>query len=77
MNRNLTDRQLQLLEMAQKGMKNRDIALKLGLAEKSIKTYFGHIYQRLGVRNKKELLSMYQSGTMLVHTRILQTKIKV
>jgi LuxR family maltose regulon positive regulatory protein len=47
---NLTNNELKILGMAAHGLRNREIASKLGMTEGSIKWYMQQIYDKLGTR---------------------------
>ena len=48
----LTPRGVQILELAERGLSNDQIARELDLTEHTIKIHFGRIFKRLGVRNR-------------------------
>ncbi|MBC3918829.1 response regulator transcription factor [Undibacterium sp. CY18W] len=52
----LTARQLDVLLMLEKGMTNRDIALQLGLAEKTVKNHVTALLNGLGVINRLQAI---------------------
>ncbi|MFZ6758015.1 response regulator [Undibacterium sp. Ji50W] len=52
----LTARQLDVLLMLEKGMTNRDIALQLGLAEKTVKNHVTALLNGLGVVNRLQAI---------------------
>jgi DNA-binding CsgD family transcriptional regulator len=52
----LTHRELQVAEHAAQGQSNKQIADQLGLSENTIKNYLFHIFEKLGVSNRFELL---------------------
>lgn len=54
----LTEREKEIANLAAQGMKNRDIAGKLGLAEITIKKTLSHVYRKLHIRNKSELMGL-------------------
>jgi DNA-binding NarL/FixJ family response regulator len=47
-----TEREREILEMLARGMSARAIAERLGISERTVNTHVGHIYRRLGVRNR-------------------------
>ena len=50
----LTPRERQVLELIVEGCTNRQIANELGISEKTVKTHCGHLFQRLGVRDRTQ-----------------------
>lgn len=52
----LTHRELQVAEHAAQGQSNKQIADQLGLSEHTIKNYLFHVFEKLGVSNRFELL---------------------
>lgn len=56
----LTDRERQILELLATGLKNKEIAEKLFLSEKTIKHYMTNILQKLHVRNRVEAAVLAQ-----------------
>lgn len=54
----LTPREREIIEQILKGYTNRDIAARLYISENTLKTHLKHIYQKFGVAQKRELLSM-------------------
>lgn len=58
----LTDRETQILERLSAGMTNKEIALDLGLREKTVKHYMTNILQKLQVRNRVEAALIAQKA---------------
>jgi two-component system NarL family response regulator len=58
LSRPLSARELQVLELVQKGQSNRQIAEGLDLAERTVAMYMGHILDKLGVRSRTEAVSV-------------------
>jgi len=54
----VTGRQMDILFMVLAGMTNREIALKTGLAEKTVENHILHVYNKLGIDNKIELYNL-------------------
>jgi two-component system nitrate/nitrite response regulator NarL len=52
----LSPRELQVAERAAQGESNKQIADRLGLSEHTIKNYLFHVFEKLGVSNRFELL---------------------
>jgi DNA-binding NarL/FixJ family response regulator len=54
----LTRREGQLITLLAQGLKNKELAYKLGLAEGTVKVYFSRLFKRLGVNDRFQL-SLY------------------
>jgi two-component system nitrate/nitrite response regulator NarL len=52
----LTERELQVVQCAAKGMTNKIIAAELGLSEHTVKNYLFRSFEKIGVSNRVELL---------------------
>jgi two-component system, NarL family, response regulator LiaR len=50
----LTPREREVLVLIGRGFANKRIALELGLAEKTVKTYVGHVLAKLGVSDRTQ-----------------------
>jgi two-component system, NarL family, response regulator LiaR len=50
----LTPREREVLVLIGRGYANKRIALELGLAEKTVKTYVGHVLAKLGVSDRTQ-----------------------
>ena len=51
----LNSRELQVAELVSTGLRNREIAARLGTSEAMVKLYLHKAYQKLGVSNRTEL----------------------
>ncbi|MCL4401362.1 MAG: response regulator transcription factor [Acidobacteria bacterium] len=49
---NLTGRELQVLELVEKGLRNKDIAQVLGIQAGTVKIHMKHIFEKTGVRGR-------------------------
>jgi DNA-binding NarL/FixJ family response regulator len=49
---NLTSRELQVVELIEQGLKNRDIAAKLGIRPGTVKIHLKHIFEKTGIRGR-------------------------
>lgn len=59
----LTERELQVFDLAAKGHSNAEIGEKLFLSESTIKTHFGQVLAKLGVRDRVQVvIYAYESG---------------
>lgn len=52
----LSDRELQVYEMLSQGLRNKAIAERLGISQKTISTYKARLMEKLGVRTTPELI---------------------
>ena len=51
----LAPRERQLIRFVREGLRNREIAQKLGVTEGTVKTYLHAVFEKLGVTNRTEL----------------------
>jgi len=51
----LTGREVEVLRLVGAGMRNKEIAARLFISEKTVKTHLTHIYQRLGLEDRVEV----------------------
>jgi DNA-binding NarL/FixJ family response regulator len=49
---NLTTRELQVVELVERGLKNRDIGLQLGIRPGTVKIHLKHIFEKTGIRGR-------------------------
>ncbi|MBX3202770.1 MAG: response regulator transcription factor [Labilithrix sp.] len=54
----LTARSVQLVQLASRGLTNREIGERLTLSEATVKTYMHALFRELGVRNRAELVAL-------------------
>jgi DNA-binding NarL/FixJ family response regulator len=50
----LTPRERQILALVARGLANKQIAGRLGISEKTVKTHLGSAFQRLGVSDRTQ-----------------------
>ena len=55
---NLSDRQLELLQLAARGFNTDDIATNLGISIDGVKKHFSSLFQKLGVANRSEAVAI-------------------
>lgn len=61
----LTPRELELATLVVSGLRNRDVATRLGISEGTAKLHLYNVYKKLGVANRVELvLRMRNAGLM-------------
>lgn len=53
----LTDREMDVLALVDRGMKNKEIALELDISVNTVKRHLDNIYAKLNVNSKAELIS--------------------
>lgn len=54
----LTDRELEVLHAAARGERNKEIAFKLGITERTVKAHLASIYQKFGVDSKASAVAI-------------------
>lgn len=54
-------RQRRVIELVAQGLKNREIAIELGIAEPVVRKYLREIYAKIGASNRVELALWYWS----------------
>ncbi|HEY5262413.1 MAG TPA: response regulator transcription factor, partial [Solirubrobacteraceae bacterium] len=52
----LTPRELEILELVANGLSNGDIAQRLGLCDKTVKSHLSHLFSKLAVRDRAQLV---------------------
>jgi DNA-binding NarL/FixJ family response regulator len=60
-NRKPSPRQQLIIELVAEGLKNRDIAGKLGIDAHVVRNYLGIIYDKIGLSNRVELALWYEA----------------
>jgi DNA-binding NarL/FixJ family response regulator len=60
----LTQRETEVVDGVGRGLRNREIALALGVSEKTVKTHLNNVFAKLGVRSRTALAlwAMDQAG---------------
>jgi len=58
----LSRREVQVAEHAAQGESNKQIADRLGLSEHTVKNYLFHVFEKLGVSNRMELLLLFKGS---------------
>jgi len=58
----LSRREVEVAEHAAQGESNKQIADRLGLSEHTVKNYLFHVFEKLGVSNRMELLLLFRNS---------------
>jgi DNA-binding CsgD family transcriptional regulator len=53
--RGITDREWQIVDLVLSGLSNAEIAVRLGISERTVEAHCVHVYNKAGVRNRREL----------------------
>jgi len=62
---NLTGREQQLVRLAAGGLRNREIAKRLGISEGTVKIHLHRVYRKLGIRGRMQLVAIAQSRGLI------------
>lgn len=57
-NLNLTDRELEVLKSVARGQRSKEIALQLGISERTVKAHLASIYSKLGVDSRAAAIAV-------------------
>jgi DNA-binding NarL/FixJ family response regulator len=52
----LTDREIEILRLAARGLRNKDIARELSLSTRTVEGHFSHLFAKLGVSSRTEAI---------------------
>jgi DNA-binding CsgD family transcriptional regulator len=58
----LSTREREVVDLVISGLRNREIADRMGITEKTVKTHLTHVYQRLGVSTRREMVDAFKSA---------------
>lgn len=61
----LTERELEVLQSASRGERNKEIAYKLGITERTVKAHLASIYQKFGVDSRAAAVAIAAQKGML------------
>jgi DNA-binding NarL/FixJ family response regulator len=69
----LTARELQIVELVERGMTNRDIARELGISTGTVKIHLKHIFEKTGVRGRYglALCGLKEKGVLLAQEAVM------
>ena len=65
----LSSREFEVLELAGLGLRNAEIAERLGLSVHAIKFHLAAVYKKLGVANRTEAVVTYMHGLPMASER--------
>ena len=55
---NLTDRELEVLKSVARGERSKEIAIQLGISERTVKAHLANIYEKLGVDSRAAAIAV-------------------
>ena len=61
----LTDRELEVLEAVARGERSKEIAIKLGISERTVKAHLASIYNKLGVDSRAAAIAVASQKGLL------------
>ena len=67
----VTDRQIEIIYHILEGSSNQEIADRLGIKKKTIETHVLHIYNKLGINNKMELMHIGLEYNLVLRKNVL------
>lgn len=59
MYKQLTKRELEIVQLIVAGKRNKDVARALAIAENTVEQHLVHIYQKLGLQSRIDLVHFY------------------
>ncbi|WCM41143.1 helix-turn-helix transcriptional regulator [Flavobacterium sp. CBA20B-1] len=62
---NFTERQLEIIDLVQKGKNNKEIAAELFISENTVKYHLKAIYTILNIKQRNELMILYRTKNEL------------
>ena len=61
----ITEREFEILQMVAEGARNKEIAYKLGITERTVKAHLSHIFQKLNVDSRAAAVAVAAKGGIL------------
>ena len=58
-NQGLSGREMEILGLLSEGIRNKNIATRLGISPETVRTHLGHIYHKLHVQGRTEAVSKF------------------
>jgi len=56
----LTAREIEIIRCIYQGVSNREIAVSLGITERTVKSHLSHIFNKLDIKNKIQLITLLE-----------------
>ena len=60
----LTPREIEIMDLVVKGLRNKQIAGRLGISEKTVKVHRGHVMQKVGARTVADLVHVAETAAI-------------
>jgi FixJ family two-component response regulator len=60
----LTPREIEIMDLVVKGLRNKQIAGTLGISEKTVKVHRGHVMQKIGTRTVADLVRVAETAAV-------------
>jgi NarL family two-component system response regulator YdfI len=64
---NLTDRELEVLKSVARGERSKEIAIQLGISERTVKAHLANIYSKLGVDSRAAAIAVAAQNGLLAN----------
>lgn len=64
---NLTDRELEVLDAVARGERSKEIAIQLGISERTVKAHLASIYSKLGVDSRAAAIAVAVQRGLLIN----------
>ena len=64
---NLTDRELEVLKAVARGERSKEIAVQLGISERTVKAHLANIYEKLGVDSRAAAIAVAAQRGLLAN----------
>jgi len=66
----LTDRELEVLQYVARGDRSKEVAVQLGISERTVKAHLGNIYSKLGVDSRAAAINIAAQRGLLGFSKI-------
>lgn len=68
----LSGREKEIASMIGQGLRNKEIAAKLHISEATVKTHLSHIFQKLGIKNRAQLITFAIKNRNISNSLLMQ-----